>query len=372
MTVLRNCRIFDGERIMDQAGFLTIHDGIIDMSDHIRKSEDSVDCGGGLVVPGYVDIHTHGIEGYDNSDLTSDEFKKMANAYAKTGTTTFFPTFPAISSKTAAKSLEVYKEHEDEIPGIHLEGPFINKKKKGAQNPDFIRKPDLEEYSRFVNEYMKLIKRVTLSPERDAGFELSKYLLSKGIKVSFGHTTCNYETGMDFLSLSGIIATHLFNAMPPIHHRKPAITTAALMDDDTYCEVIPDLIHLHPEILRMVFRLKGPEKVICVSDSIFATGLKPGKYIFSGLEIKVEKGSARLESGNLAGSIITMAEGVRNLINIGISPVDALTSATSTPAKAMGIESSCGFIRNGMPADILILGDDYFPVIVYKAGKRII
>ncbi|MBN1623644.1 MAG: N-acetylglucosamine-6-phosphate deacetylase [Clostridia bacterium] len=368
---LKNCRIYNGEEFLEGFKDIKIENGkIIEIGDKIFCSEE-IDCQGKIAVPGYVDIHTHGIAGFDNSNLSEEEYFKMTEAYHSRGTTSFIPTFPTIDSKTASDTFAVYLRHSDEIPCIHLEGPFINEEKKGAQNPEFILRPDKAEYANFISEYGDLVGRVTLSPERDENFELTKYLVSKGIVVSFGHTSCSYDIAMEFFEITDSIATHMFNAMPPVHHREPGITVAALMNENTACEIIPDMIHLHPEIVRLIFRLKGASKTICISDSIAATCLDEGNYIFSGLDIKVMNGSARLRSGNLAGSIITMAEGVRNLVKIGIKPEDALMSATSAPAKAMSIDDRTGYIKTGRMADILLL-DEYFTVRdVFKNGIKV-
>ena len=157
--------------------------------------------------------------------------------------------------------------------------------------------------------------------------------------------------------------------MPSIHHRSPSITTVALNRDNVYCEIIPDLIHIHPEIIKLIFKMKGPEKTIAVSDSILATGLPKGVYEFSGLHVTVGETGARLNSGNLAGSTITLAAGVKNIISVGIKLEHALMSATSSPANAMGIENSCGYIKKGYTADLLILDDNYSVLKVFLKGK---
>lgn len=369
---LKNCRLFDGEKFFDTLMNITINDGIVEEISRETTCNDIFDCEGSIITPGYVDIHTHGIAGFDNSDFDEKSFSQMVNEYVKRGTTTFIPSFPTISSDTAFKTLSIYKNHKKTIKKVHLEGPFINTSKKGAQNPDFIETPDVESFIKYVQSNDSFIGRVTISPELDRNFELTKFLIEKNIIVSFGHTTCNFEKATEFFKITDSIATHLFNAMPIIHHREPGITLAALMNDNIACEIIPDLIHLHPEIIKLVFKLKGAEKTICISDSIVAAGLKEGKYVFSGLDINVTNKSARLKDGNLAGSIITMADGVKNMVSIGIDTKDALISATSSPAKAMRIENEAGYIRVGAKADILILSEDYSIKKVIKDGKFII
>ncbi|HPJ22229.1 MAG TPA: N-acetylglucosamine-6-phosphate deacetylase [Clostridia bacterium] len=370
--LLTNCRVFDGEKFLDGLWDIFIEDGRIQKISGHEGNAAGTDCEGRVVSPGYVDIHTHGIAGFDNSDIKAQDFDAMCSAYHRTGTTCFIPTFPTIDRETASQSLEIYKKKREKIESVHLEGPFINKEKKGAQNPDYILEPDVDLFDDFAGEYEELIGRVTLSPEMDSGFRLTKKLVSKGILVSFGHTSCSFEKGMEFFGVTDSLATHMFNAMPAIHHREPGITVASLLNSATACEIIPDMIHLHPAIIKLIYKLKGPVKTICVSDSIMAAGLPDGEYVFSGLGITVMNKSARLKSGNLAGSIITMAEGVRNLVSIGIAPEDALMSATSSPAFIMGIEERHGFLKPGRVADIVVLEEDYSVNTVLKAGERVI
>ncbi|MCD6322442.1 MAG: N-acetylglucosamine-6-phosphate deacetylase [Clostridiales bacterium] len=369
--IIKNCRCFDGKEFLEGFVNISITKGLIRDISSIDFEEDSetYDAEGKIVCPGFIDIHTHGIGGYDNSKLNEDEFNLMKGLYNKAGTTKFYPSFPTISSNVMLKSLSLYKKKSKEIPGIHFEGPYINTEKRGAQNPVYIQRPNKERFKEEFSEYMDIISRITIAPEMDENLSFTKYLVSQGIKVSFGHTTCNAEKANKFFDLTDSIATHIFNAMPSIHHRSPSITTVALNRDNVYCEIIPDLIHIHPEIIKLIFKIKGPEKTIAVSDSILATGLPKGVYEFSGLHVTVGETGARLNSGNLAGSTITLAAGVKNIISVGIILEHALMSATSSPANAMGIENSCGYIKKGYTADLLILDDNYSVLKVFLKGK---
>ena len=370
--VIKNCKCFDGKKFLEGLINIKIESGnIAFVSDQKIEDDYVIDAGGNTVCPGYVDIHTHGMGGYDNSALSEEDLRKMSDLYIKAGTTTFYPSFPTISTKLMTETLKLYMNNSALVPGVHLEGPYINLEKRGAQNPVYIQKPSASRFHKEFKEYLGLIKRVTLSPELDQGFELSEYLVSKGIKVSFGHTTCDSDTADKFFDKYDSIATHMFNAMPSIHHRSPSITTIALNRNNVYCEIIPDLLHLHPEIIKLIFAVKGPEKTISVSDSMLAAGLPKGNYIFSGLNVTVGENGARLDSGTLAGSTIILADGVKNLISIGITPQNALMSATSSPAAAMGIDNVCGHIKEGRDADLLILEGDYSVSSVISKGNKI-
>lgn len=369
--IIKNCKCFNGEEFLEGFHNIYIDKGKIreiSIKD-IKKDSEIYDANRNIVCPGFIDIHTHGIGGYDNSKLNDHEFKLMTEFYNMAGTTTFYPSFPTISSKAMLESLALYKKLKQKIRGIHLEGPYINIEKRGAQNPVYIQKPNKERFRSEFYEYLDIISRITIAPEMDENFSFTNFLVSQGIKVSFGHTTCDADNANEFFKITDSIATHMFNAMPSIHHRSPSITTVALNRENVYCEIIPDLLHVHPEIIKLIFKIKGPEKTIAVSDSMLATGLPNGEYNFSGLHVTVGETGARLDSGNLAGSTITLATGVKNIISIGIKPEHALMSATSSPAKAMGIENSCGYIKKGYSADLLVLNNDYTLSKVFVNGQ---
>ncbi len=371
--IIKNCKCFDGNEFLTGRKNIVVENGKISGISNEKKDikGDFFDAAGRIACPGYVDIHTHGIGGFDNSAISEEEFPQMEELYNKSGCTTFIPSMPTISSRKILETLRVYGKFINEIPGVHLEGPFINVEKRGAQNPVYIQKPSASYFEKEFGEFIDTISRVTLAPELDIDFSLTKFLVKKGIIVSFGHTVCDSDTAEIFFDIADSIATHTFNAMPSIHHRSPSITTIALNRENVYCEIIPDLIHVHPEIIKLIFKMKGPEKTIAVSDSMLAAGLPYGEYNFSGLHVNVGPTGARLASGNLAGSTITIAEGIRNIIDSGIRPEDALMSGTSSPARAMGIDDKSGYLKTGRNADLLILNEDYSVSEVFKRGKLI-
>ncbi|MBN2557739.1 MAG: N-acetylglucosamine-6-phosphate deacetylase [Clostridia bacterium] len=372
--MISNCRLFNGEIFHEEPMDILIEDGIIagiGIAGKTRYPGYAEDARGRIVCPGYVDIHTHGMGGFDNTYVEADKLDSMARVYHYSGTTTFVPTIPTVSDKNILRALEMYSRRPDLVPGVHLEGPFINIGKKGAQNPVYILNPLVDIFKKITGDYRKVVIRVSLAPEKDKDFKLTQYLVSENIKVSFGHTECDSETANAFFDITDAIATHMFNAMPSIHHRKPMITTVALNRDNVMCEIIPDLIHTHPEIIKLIYNVKGAGKTIIISDSMLAAGLGYGEYDFSGLHVTVSENGARLDSGILAGSIATIADGVRNITGIGVPPGDVLASATSSPARAMGLENICGHLKKGRTADILILADDYSVSSVFKSGEKI-
>lgn len=371
--IIRNCTLFDGDEFHRGKRDICIKDGkVTDImpAGEVECKGREIDASDMTAAPGFVDIHTHGAGGYDNSDITEAELDDMISVYNFNGTTTFIPTFPTISTEQARKSLEIYSKRAD-IPGVYLEGPFINVKKRGAQNPMHIKPPTVKAFENIAEGYHDNILMVMLAPELDEGFKLTEHLVSKGIKISFGHTMCDSDTASSFFDKTDAVATHMFNAMPSIHHRDPTITTVALNRDNVMCEVIPDLIHVHPEIIKLIYKIKGGGGTILVSDSMLAAGLPDGEYDFSGLKVTVKGKKAELETGNLAGSLVKPSEGVVNLTGVGIEPADVLMSATSTPARAMGIQNVAGYVKKGGAADIVLLDRKYNVVHVIKGGNLI-
>ncbi len=234
-----------------------------------------------------------------------------------------------------------------------------------------IKVPTVTAFERIAKDYYDKILMVMIAPEMDEGFKLTEYLINRGIRISFGHTMCDDETAARFFDKTDAVATHMFNAMPSIHHRDPTITAVALNRDNVMCEIIPDLIHVNPEMIKLLYKIKGGEKTILISDSMLAAGLPDGEYVFSGIKVMVSGKKAELETGNLAGSLVNPSEGVVNLINSGIDPSQVLMSATSTPARAMGLEKEAGYIKKGRKADILLLDKKYEVKHVYKGGVKI-
>lgn len=369
---IKNCRLFDGKKFHNDKKDILIEDGLIKdiLPTDDKHAENEIDAKGLIAVPGYVDIHTHGAGGFDNSDIKEEDIDEMISFYNKNGTTTFIPTFPTISTEQARKVLEIYSKRDD-IPGVYLEGPFINIKKRGAQNPMHIKTPTITAFDRIAKDYYDKILMVMIAPEMDEEFKLTDYLISKGIRIAFGHTLCDDVIASEFFDKTDAVATHMFNGMPSIHHRYPTITAVALNRDNVMCEVIPDLVHVHPEMIKLLYKIKGGENTILISDSMQAAGLADGEYNFAGLKIILKGDKIKLENGILAGSIIKPSDGVVNLINSGIDPAQVLMSATSTPARVMGLENKVGHIKKGRKADILLLDKDYKLKQVYKDGHKI-
>ena len=311
-----------------------------------KIGENGIDLKGQTVIPGLIDIHTHGAVGIDTMDGKNVE--KISEYLLENGITSWLPT-------TMTMNIEDIKRVTDTIPdtkgarilGYHLEGPYISKNRKGAQNEKYIKNPDIAEF-----EGLKNIKMVTLAPELHGSMDFIKNC--KAV-VSIGHTDCDYETAVEAIKNGAKCLTHTFNAMPPLNHRNPGPIGAAI-DENIYVQVICDGLHIHKSVIKMLYRTFGADRMILISDSMRATGLSDGEYEFGGQMIDVVGGIARTKDGALAGSTSNLMDCVKKAISFGIPKADAIKMATETPAKLLGIKK--GKIEIGYDADFVVVDDE--------------
>lgn len=310
------------------------------------------------VFPGLVDIHTHGIGGIDTMDA---DFSKMPLLYAKHGTTTFYPTTTTESHESLVKVLTAELcDNGAKIPGVHLEGPYINDKYIGAQNINEVRNPDINEFKGFDRA-----KIITLAPELDGAIDFIK---ETDMVVCFAHTAADYDTAYKASKAGAKCLSHTFNAMPPLHHREPAVIGAAF-DTDMYVQVICDGKHLHPAIIRILYKMFGPDRMILISDSMRATLLSDGEYMLGGVEVIVKDSTARTKSGALAGSTSTLFDCVMCAVEFGIDINDAFKMASETPAKMLNL--NCGKLDVGYDCDFIVLNNDNTINTVVINGKEV-
>ena len=333
-----------------------------------------IDAQGGLIAPGLIDVHMHGADGAELMDGTREAVETMARFVAKNGTVAFLPsTVTALEEKTRLVSQVVadYQDLEDgaEVLGIHLEGPYINEKYKGAQYGPAIRPAstsELEELHAVLGEKLRL---VTLAPEVPGSLEAAQWLKDRGVTVSIGHTDATYDQAVQGFKSGITHVTHTFNGMRGLHHREPGVVGAVLATPGLYAELIADLIHVHPGAIQVLLRTVGVEHLVLVTDSVQATGLPDGEYVLGDNEIFVQDGAARLADGTLAGSTLTLKQAVRNMIEeIGVHPVDALRMASLNPARTLGLEHR-GWIREGNRADFVLLTADFEVQKTIIAGR---
>lgn len=334
------------------------------------RSEESIDCGGDIIVPGIIDIHTHGCLGLDSGDGEPGSYETMAAYYAKHGVTTYLATIDTVSEEKMLRAVKNIRAACEQgkcaanIGGIHLEGPYFSYKYKGAQDENYLRLPNLDEFRRLLSASGGLIRLVSLAPELPGAAAFIAEA-SKTCAVAMGHTDADYDAACAAIDAGATVMTHTFNAMRPLLHRSPNAIGAALEHENVFCEFIGDGFHISPTVLRLMYRLLSDERMLFISDSIRAAGLPDGEYG----KIHVIDGKARLEDGTIAGSTVTAFDCVRNAISFGIPPESAFKMGSLTPARACGMDSVCGSITVGKRADLLILDRSYGLKRVMIRGK---
>lgn len=365
--ILKNGKAFIDNKF--SSSDIYVNNDIIDtISANIDSDDNIIDCTDKYLIPGLVDIHTHGCAGFDFSSADEHGIEKMQKYYLSNGITSILPTTVALSNDDIITATDSIKSAAEKyvcgarIQGINLEGPYLSPNKCGAHDISLLKEPDID----FVNSLGDSIKVVHIAPEYSKAFDFIKKF--KG-KVSIAHTGCDYKTAMDAIALGADHITHIFNAMNGLHHREPGVI-GAFFDSEATAEMICDSIHINSAILRMMFKAYG-ERIAIISDSMAATGLDDGVYKLGSLDVSVKSGVAKLSDGTLAGSAMNIFDMVKNLIDIGVPCEKAFASATSIPAKSVGLESCCGFLKTGRKADIIILNKDFSVHKVVFDGKII-
>lgn len=365
MIVIKNARVFDGEKINDDVNIYISGSKIIRIDrgkiSEIPADAEVIDGYGKLVTPGYIDIHMHGSGGYDVMDGTENSIEKISLLAAKHGTTSYLPstiTMPADSIRKSVSAIKncMKKRSGANILGVHLEGPFINRAKKGAQNEKYILPPSISNYNSIVGDGQDVIKRITLAPEFDQNNVLIKHLKKKGICISAGHTCATLDEFNKSVQDGVTLCTHLFNGMNTLHHRDPGVVGGSLTNENVFVEFIPDLFHVHKDILELIVNAKGVDKCIIITDALSATCLEKGVHRLGDQEVIVTDNGARLRSGSLAGSTIMMDTAVKNMVHkVGISIETVLKMATINSARLLGADCYLGRIKEGYDADINML-----------------
>lgn len=317
---------------------------------------EGFDAQGGYIVPGFIDIHTHGAMDMDFSDGTEGDIGKMSRYYASRGVTSFLATTMTLKEPVLARAMEKVRDFvrcgASRCAGVNLEGPFLSYAKKGAQNPDNLHRPDADMFLRLNEKSGGSIRLVTVAPEEEGAMDFIRRV-SKECTVSIGHTEADYDTAMEAYNAGASHATHLFNAMPSLLHRAPGVIGAA-RDSGATAEIICDGLHVHPSAVRCAFDIFG-ENLALISDSLRCAGMPDGDYELGGLPIALSGGVARLRDGTIAGSSISVHNAVKNAVKFGMSLETAVAAATSVPARAAGLSGSAGSLKAGLAADILVL-----------------
>lgn len=386
-TLLRGARLILPDAIRE--GSLLVEDGIIArVGAHEETADQVMDLHGAYLAPGFVEIHTHGGGGGDFMDGTVDAYRRACQCHLHHGTTTIYPTLLAASEGELRQSLDAFVRALPELekagitaPGVHLEGPYLNREQKGAINDRYIRDPDPGEYMPFLEEYGSLVARWTVAPELPGALELGETLKQRGILVSMGHSQAVYSQVVDALEHGFSHVTHLYSAMSTIVRRGgfryPGVLESAFCLPRLTVEIIADGCHLPPELLKMVYDLMGSERVALTCDSMRCAGQTVGSSYLgsreSGIAVIIEDGVAKLaDRSAFAGSVATDDRLVRTMVQkAGVPLQEAVKMMTLTPARIMGIAGRKGSLAPGKDADLVILDDALEVQGVFAMGRQV-
>jgi len=367
--IIGNAKVFVNGKFVP--GSVTVENGIITAVGN--ESTYDVDAKGQYLVPGFVEVHSHGAMGGDFSDGMAEDLSKISRYYAQNGVTSFLATTMTLKEHTLIPAMEVIRDFTRpadgaKCAGIHLEGPFLCYNKRGAQAAENLHLPDADMFARLNKASGNMVKLVTVAPETEGAMDFIRKV-SPVCTVSLGHTEADYDTAMEAYKNGASHATHLFNGMPSLHHRSPGVIAAAF-DSGATAELICDGLHIHPGVIRMASRLFG-ENLVVISDSLRCAGMPDGEYELGGQPIEMKNGKATLkDSDTLAGSSTNLLAELQNLVRFGLPLETALTAMTAAPAKAARL-ADVGQIAPGKAADLLLLDENLNLTATYIDGEKI-
>jgi len=333
------------------------------------------DFGPNYICPGFIDLHVHGSGGADVMDGTYQDMERMSRTLALGGTTSFLATTMSASREKLAAAVRNAAESRKkatggaQLVGVHLEGPFLNPMQKGSHLEENLRMPDKDELGEYINAGSGAVKMITLAPELPGALDVIQYASCQGIIVSLGHSTASI-TQVEEACRAGLShVTHAFNAMTGFHHRDPGTTGAIMAMKQLTADIIPDGHHVHPSVMKILVHAKGVDKVCAITDCIRAGGIGDGIFELGGQEVIVKNGVARLVDGTISGSIISMSEAVKTLVErAGLTLAEAVQTASANPARILGLNSK-GLLEPGMDADIVVLDRNFRVLMTMVEGK---
>ncbi len=364
------------DQVIDKA-YLTIEDGKFGPI-LMEEPQDAPikDYSQSIVAPGLVDTHIHGYKSHDVMDNDFEGIKVISEGLLSCGVTSWLPTTLTSSAELLNDVCETIGNHYQEVTGakirgIFLEGPFFTEKYKGAQNPKYMSDPSIDKLAKWHELSQGLVNKIAIAPERKGVKEFIEFAKSKGVYTALAHSDATYEEAAAAVEAGANIFVHIYNGMSGLHHRNPGMVGAALSLDKVFAEMICDGHHVHPAAARVVTRARGPKETVLITDCMRAGGMGEGQSRLGEFEVVVKDGTARLkDTGNLAGSILELKQGVKNVVDWGlVSPAEALRMASLTPAQSVGIESVCGRIAPGYEADFIVVSDQLELEATYLDGE---
>ena len=372
----KNARIFAGDFKFHEGAF-EVKDGRFGEVLPQNVPEDAVDLGGATVIPGLIEVHSHGNSGYDFCDGDYEGLKEMAKFYLSCGVTSFAPASMTLPYDVLEKAFATAKQLKAEAPegcsvirGIQMEGPYFSYNKRGAQNADYLKDPDFEGFKKLYDGCDGLVRIADVAPELPGAAEFVK-AASALCTVSVAHTDSDYDHAKAAFDAGATHLTHLYNAMPGIHHRKPGVIPAAVENKNVRAEIICDGLHIHPASVRLAFSMFGGERMIIVSDSGRCAGQPDGtRFDIGGQFATVIDGVAKLDDGTIACSASNMWACVTNCLSWNIPEEDVIRAATYNPACALGVQDEVGSIEPGKVADFIVVDSQYGNRRVFLAGKE--
>lgn len=372
----KNARIFASD-FQFHTGAFEVKDGLFGAVLPENVPEDAVDLHGATVIPGLIDVHSHGNSGADFSDGDYEGLKKMAQFYLSCGVTSFAPASMTLPYDVLEKAFATAVQLRDEAPagcarimGIQMEGPYFSYKKRGAQNPDYLKEPDFEGFRKLFEGCDGMVRIVDVAPELPGAAEFVEKA-SKLCTVSIAHTDTDYDSAKAAVDAGVTHLTHLYNAMPAIHHRNPGPIPAAVENPNVQAELICDGYHIHPASVRLAFTM-FKNRMVLVSDSGRCAGMPEGtQFTLGGQDCWLRGGVAKLADGTIACSAANLWDCLKNVLSWNIPEEEAVRAATYNPAKALGVQDKVGSIAEGKYADFIVCAPDYSEKRVFLGGKEI-
>jgi len=357
-------------------GYLAIEEGRFgSYMKAVPEGAEVKDFSGKWIAPGLVDTHIHGFQNHDVMDNDPEGLKVMSEGLLSCGVTSYLATTLTSSRELLTQVAQTIGDHYKEMPGakiqgIYFEGPFFTEKYKGAQNPGYFSDPSLEVFNEWQEASGGLIKKIALAPERQGVSEFVREVTKQGVVVALGHSDATYEQAKEAVEAGASVFVHAFNGMRGLHHREPGMVGAAMNLRDVYAELIADGHHVHPKAIDVLMKTRGHDHVALITDCMMAGGMPDGAYMLGEFPVTVAEGTARLESGSLAGSILKLKEGIKHVVDWGLAtPEQAILMATWVPAVSCNIEDKCGAISYGRDADFIVLNKEMELEATYLDGQ---